>query len=115
MACPQESQFFQKHPVYRATASTLGTQYLSKTLNGILMQHIRDCLPEIKGRINTMVVELSHQVRVLRHPSSSLLTPSSVILHPHSSLLIPSSFILKKSLINRYSIVYFVYKREIWY
>lgn len=31
-----------------------GTPYLAKTLNRLLMHHIRDCLPELKTRVNVM-------------------------------------------------------------
>lgn len=39
---------------YPAVASRNGTQYLAKTLNRLLMHHIRDCLPDLKTRVNIL-------------------------------------------------------------
>lgn len=50
-----EKQFFQTHPAYRSISSRCGTAYLAKTLNRILMNHIRDRLPDIKARLNTLI------------------------------------------------------------
>jgi len=47
-----EAAFLQKK--YPAIASRNGTKYLAKTLNRLLMHHIKDCLPELKTRINIM-------------------------------------------------------------
>jgi dynamin 1-like protein len=71
-ALEKESNYFKNHPVYRSCADSLGTQYLSRTLNGILMQHIRDCLPEIKTRINSMIVELNHEIETMGKSTASL-------------------------------------------
>ncbi|CAF3694633.1 unnamed protein product [Rotaria sordida] len=48
-----ESAFLQK--TYPSIANRNGTQFLAKTLNRLLMYHIRDCLPSLKTRINQMV------------------------------------------------------------
>ena len=55
-ALRNEAKFFQTHPSYRSMASRLGTPFLSKMLNTILMHHIRDCLPEIKSTISSELV-----------------------------------------------------------
>nr|XP_006821224.1 PREDICTED: dynamin-1-like protein-like [Saccoglossus kowalevskii] len=47
-----EAAFLQRK--YPALASRNGTPYLAKTLNRLLMHHIRDCLPELKTRVNVM-------------------------------------------------------------
>lgn len=41
-----ESKFLQKK--YPSLASRNGTPYLTKTLNRLLMHHIRECLPNLK-------------------------------------------------------------------
>ncbi len=51
----KELAFFQSHPKYRTMLEKCGTPNLSRTLNQILLHHIRDCLPEIKGRIGKML------------------------------------------------------------
>jgi dynamin 1-like protein len=50
-----EAAFFKNHALYRSISTRCGTQYLSKSLNKILMHHIRDSLPELKSKINKML------------------------------------------------------------
>lgn len=47
-----EHSFLQKK--YPAIASRNGTKFLGRTLNRLLIHHIKDCLPELKTRINIM-------------------------------------------------------------
>ncbi|XP_072291970.1 dynamin-1-like protein isoform X4 [Eucyclogobius newberryi] len=47
-----EYAFLQKK--YPSLANRNGTKYLARTLNRLLMHHIRDCLPELKARINVL-------------------------------------------------------------
>ena len=51
-AIKDEASFLQRK--YPTLATRNGTSYLSKTLNRLLMHHIRDCLPELKTRVNVM-------------------------------------------------------------
>lgn len=66
----KEQNFFKTHPAYRAIASRMGTQYLSKTLNTILMHHIRDCLPDIKSKISSMISDLDQELGEMGSPRS---------------------------------------------
>lgn len=43
-----EAQFFSSHPLYRSISNRLGTPFLSKQLNKVLVHHIRDAIPELK-------------------------------------------------------------------
>lgn len=54
-ALKNEATFLQQR--YPTLASRNGTPYLAKTLNRLLMQHIRECLPELKNRVNTMIAQ----------------------------------------------------------
>lgn len=45
-ALKDEAAFLQRK--YPTLANRNGTPYLGKTLNRLLMHHIRDCLPELK-------------------------------------------------------------------
>ena len=60
----KEQKFFQSHPKYRDTLSKCGTSNLARSLNQILMLHIRDSLPDIKIRIvallNSVQVQIFH-------------------------------------------------------
>ncbi|XP_005179172.1 dynamin-1-like protein [Musca domestica] len=47
-----EAAFLQRK--YPTLATRNGTPYLAKTLNRLLMHHIRDCLPDLKTRVNVM-------------------------------------------------------------
>ncbi|THC91066.1 hypothetical protein EYZ11_009473 [Aspergillus tanneri] len=57
-----EVEFFRHHPAYRNMANRCGTQYLAKTLNGTLMSHIRDRLPDIKARLNTLMGQTQQEL-----------------------------------------------------
>ncbi|XP_049783668.1 dynamin-1-like protein isoform X2 [Schistocerca cancellata] len=48
-----EATFLQRR--YPTLANRNGTPYLAKTLNRMLMHHIRDCLPDLKTRVNLMI------------------------------------------------------------
>ncbi|XP_039745832.1 dynamin-1-like protein isoform X4 [Pararge aegeria] len=52
-ALKDEATYLQRK--YPTIASRNGTPYLAKTLNRLLMHHIRDCLPELKVRVNVMI------------------------------------------------------------
>lgn len=67
-ALTAEMQFFQKHPAYRAIASRLGTSYLTKTLNSILINHIRESLPELRHKIHTMLQEVQAELQSYGEP-----------------------------------------------
>jgi len=51
-AIKDEATFLSRK--YPTLATRNGTPYLAKTLNRLLMHHIRDCLPELKTRVNVM-------------------------------------------------------------
>ncbi|KAF4525209.1 hypothetical protein B566_EDAN008316 [Ephemera danica] len=51
----KEAAFLQKK--YPALANRNGTPYLSKTLNRLLVYHIRECLPQLKTRVSCMMAQ----------------------------------------------------------
>lgn len=51
-AVRDERHFLLKQ--YPTIAARNGTKFLSKTLNNLLMYHIRDCLPDLKARISML-------------------------------------------------------------
>ena len=57
-----ESEFFKHHPAYRNMANRCGTHFLAKTLNVTLMAHIRDRLPDIKARLNTLMGQTQQEL-----------------------------------------------------
>jgi dynamin 1-like protein len=50
-----EEEFFRSHAAYRTMAHKCGTKYLAKMLNQVLLSHIRDRLPDMKARLNTLM------------------------------------------------------------
>lgn len=52
-ALKDETTFLQRK--YPTLANRNGTPHLAKTLNRLLMHHIRDCLPDLKTRVNVMI------------------------------------------------------------
>ncbi|KAJ7353734.1 Dynamin-1-like protein [Desmophyllum pertusum] len=65
-ALGDESLFFQKK--YPALASRNGTPFLARTLNKLLMHHIRNCLPELKSRVNSMMSQYQHLLQSYGEP-----------------------------------------------
>ncbi|QIW96924.1 hypothetical protein AMS68_002442 [Peltaster fructicola] len=61
-ALSSEREFFRMHPAYRNMANRCGTQYLARTLNTTLMAHIRDRLPDIKARLNTLMGQTQQEL-----------------------------------------------------
>lgn len=61
-ALQTEREFFRHHPAYRNIANRCGTQYLAKTLNSTLMSHIRERLPDIKARLNTLMGQTQQEL-----------------------------------------------------
>jgi dynamin 1-like protein len=68
-----EERYFRTHPVYsrdRSLSSKCGTMNLARNLNGILIHHIRDCLPELKLRIANMMGDVQSELDALGMPDN---------------------------------------------
>ncbi|KAL9090759.1 MAG: hypothetical protein Q9159_001815 [Coniocarpon cinnabarinum] len=61
-ALQAEHDFFRHHPAYRNMAARTGTQFLAKTLNSTLKSHIREKLPDIKARLNTLMGQTQQEL-----------------------------------------------------
>ncbi|KEY71621.1 hypothetical protein S7711_08089 [Stachybotrys chartarum IBT 7711] len=61
-ALKAEADFFRHHPAYRNIATRCGTRFLAKTLNTTLMAHIRERLPDIKARLNTLMGQTQQEL-----------------------------------------------------
>eukprot|EP00871_Galdieria_phlegrea_P003221 jgi/Galph1/38/GphlegSOOS_G4856.1 len=60
-----EKRFFNEHPVYKEFADQMGSEYLAKKLSGILMEHIRKCLPDLRTKISSQLKEKQQEVQKL--------------------------------------------------
>jgi len=61
----KEMLFFRNHPVYgrdRSLEHKVGTKNLARSLNSILMHHIRECLPDLKLRIASMMNDVQMEL-----------------------------------------------------
>jgi dynamin 1-like protein len=67
-ALKDEAKFFATHPVYKSIAHKCGTPYLAKTLNRLLIQHIRNTLPDLKLRINKMLLDAQQELASFGDP-----------------------------------------------
>ncbi|XP_060557155.1 dynamin-1-like protein isoform X2 [Ruditapes philippinarum] len=65
-ALKDEATFLQKR--YPSIASRNGTAHLGKTLNRLLMHHIRDCLPELKTRVNVLIAQFQSLLNTFGEP-----------------------------------------------
>ena len=65
-AIENEQKFFKEHDVYKDFADTMGIPFLSKSLNSILVQHIKASLPmlssQIKAKLGDKESELASYV-----------------------------------------------------
>ena len=61
-ALSAETEFFLNHPAYRNISHKQGTKFLTKTLNQVLMAHIRDKLPDMKARLNTLMGQTQQEL-----------------------------------------------------
>ncbi|THH07961.1 hypothetical protein EW145_g3026 [Phellinidium pouzarii] len=61
-AFDSEMEFFKLHSAYRNIAHKCGTRYLARTLNQVLMNHIRDKLPDMKARLNTLMGQTQQEL-----------------------------------------------------
>lgn len=57
-----ETLFFSQHPAYKTMSNKCGTKYLAQTLNKILMNHIRERLPDIKAKLNTLMGQAEQEL-----------------------------------------------------
>ncbi|KAK0489426.1 Dynamin central region-domain-containing protein [Armillaria novae-zelandiae] len=61
-ALDTETEYFRNHPAYRNISHKNGTKYLAKTLNQVLLNHIREKLPDMKARLNTLMGQAQQEL-----------------------------------------------------
>lgn len=60
-----ERAYFKSNPVYAPYADAMGAAHLASTLSGMLMEHIRDTLPEIRLKISSHLSHVQEQLHSL--------------------------------------------------
>eukprot|EP00758_Cryptobia_borreli_P001665 Tbor_TRINITY_DN2429_c0_g1::TRINITY_DN2429_c0_g1_i1::g.2615::m.2615/K17065/DNM1L; dynamin 1-like protein len=76
-----EREFFLSHPAYSTIADRQGTEYLTKTLNKILLQHIQLRLPELKAHIDKLHSSTLKQQEALWMMDEGKMDPSAQLLY----------------------------------
>lgn len=81
-AIRHEYEYFHSHPAYRTIADRCGSAFLAKTLNALLMQHIRDQLPELRVRLNQLIALKQQELALFGEDSvCGPLNKSALLLH----------------------------------
>ena len=62
LALENERKFFLSHPSYRHMADRMGTPYLQRVLNQQLTNHIRECLPALREKMQKQMLILEKDV-----------------------------------------------------
>ena len=63
-----EAEYFAAHPAYAGIAPRMGTGYLSRTLNTLLVGHIKKCLPSLKKRVTAKLNAAAAEMATLGAP-----------------------------------------------
>jgi len=79
-ALKSERDYFLNHPLYKSLANKCGTTFLSQSLNKILLHHIRECLPDMKLRINKMIADRAEELKAYGDPIMDG-SPGGTVLH----------------------------------
>eukprot|EP00761_Pharyngomonas_kirbyi_P009674 gb/GECH01009692.1/.p1 GENE.gb/GECH01009692.1/~~gb/GECH01009692.1/.p1 ORF type:complete len:632 (+),score=174.66 gb/GECH01009692.1/:1-1896(+) len=79
-AIEDEAKFFERHPAYQKIADKCGTEYLKKQLNTILLQHIRETLPEIKSKITELISRAQQVLDEYGPPLDSKVSQGALVL-----------------------------------
>jgi dynamin 1-like protein len=75
-----EKTFFTNHPKYSKIAGRLGTDFLAKRLNSLLISHLKERLPLLKKRVSEMLVVKEAEMRSYGMPLSDSPNSQGAIL-----------------------------------
>jgi len=64
-ALAREKDYFQNHAVYSKLSDKLGIPFLSKSLNTILIYHIKKCIPSLNANIQATLKEKEREYSTL--------------------------------------------------
>lgn len=76
-----EKTFFKNHPNYAPYAAQMGSSYLANLLSSMLMEHIRNVLPQIRAKLNSQLVDVRTQVAALGPVLAGADDSSATLLH----------------------------------
>ncbi|KAI8986334.1 Dynamin central region-domain-containing protein [Pilobolus umbonatus] len=64
-----ERIFFQSHPAYRDISKHCGSSYLKKHLNNILVNHIKEKIPDLRSKLSSLIGQTQHELSQLGDPT----------------------------------------------
>ncbi|KAG0165019.1 Dynamin- GTPase protein [Apophysomyces sp. BC1015] len=68
-ALEAEKQFFERHLAYRSIAHRSGAGFLAQQLNTILVQHIREKLPDLRSKLSAIIGQTQHELAQYGDPA----------------------------------------------
>lgn len=68
-AIQSERLFFQSHPAYRSISQRCGSVYLSKQLHQVLVNHIREKLPDLRSKTSSLIGQTQHELSQYGDPA----------------------------------------------
>ena len=80
-ALAAEANYFSTSSTYAPLASRLGTPYLCRTLNMIIVKHIKKCLPVIRSKITSMLYQKEKELKSLQVCQDGQQTESQLVLN----------------------------------
>jgi replication fork clamp-binding protein CrfC len=80
-ALKDEAKFFENHSVYSKIGNKIGTQYLAKTMNTILLGHIRFCLPDIKNKISGLIQQAQKRLTLYGDSENENMSEGATLLN----------------------------------
>lgn len=66
-AVAAERKFFLSHPSYRHMADRMGSAYLQRVLNQQLTNHIRNTLPNLRGKLQSQLLSMEKDVEEFKN------------------------------------------------
>ncbi|AAZ10505.1 dynamin, putative [Trypanosoma brucei brucei TREU927] len=75
-----EKEFFRNHPAYASIADTQGTEYLTQKLNGLLLEHIKMVIPELKSHVDKLLDDTRKQMERLGMREHDRVDPGASML-----------------------------------
>lgn len=64
----KEREFFMTHPQYNTIHEKCGYNYLANTLNKILMNHVKQCIPDLKRQVTSKLLKTRSLLNELGDP-----------------------------------------------
>ncbi|XP_058515683.1 dynamin-1-like protein [Ochotona princeps] len=81
-AAQAEAQFFRSHAAYASIASQHGIPHLAKTLNKLLLSHVRQALPELRRKVAVLMQQTEAELANYGDPLvEAKANPGALLLH----------------------------------